>query len=119
MCESYEFEVKCLYLEVYNELIYDLFIVDSLLFELCEDFERGLVSMGLTRIVVKGSDDIMKFLYEGNECCSIDYIEVNVMSSCFYVVLEISVKCWEKSVKGKEKYVLCGKFFLVDLVGSE
>jgi kinesin family protein 18/19 len=50
MEHDYEFEVKCSYLEVYNELIYDLLVVDSTPLELREDPERGPVPMGLTRI---------------------------------------------------------------------
>ena len=117
--ESYEFEVTCSYLEVYNELIYDLLIVDSPPLELREDPERGPVPMGLTRIAVKGPDDITKLLHEGNERRSIDHTEANATSSRSHAVLEISVKRWEKSAKGKEKHVLCGKLSLVDLAGSE
>ena len=40
---DYEFEVMCSYLEVYNELIYDLLVVDSPPLELREDPERGPV----------------------------------------------------------------------------
>ena len=116
---DYEFEVTCSYLEVYNELIYDLLVVDSPPLELREDPERGPVPMGLTRIKVKGPDDITKLLHEGNERRSIDYTEANATSSRSHAVLEISVKRWEKSTNGKDKHVLCGKLSLVDLAGSE
>ena len=116
---DYEFEVMCSYLEVYNELIYDLLVVDSPPLELREDPERGPVPMGLTRIKVKGPDDITKLLHEGNERRSIDYTEANATSSRSHAVLEISVKRWEKSTNSKDKHVLCGKLSLVDLAGSE
>lgn len=119
MREEYEFEVTCSYLEVYNELIYDLLVIDSQPLELREDPERGPVPMGLTRIAVKGPDDITKVLHEGNERRSIDHTEANATSSRSHAVLEISVKRWEKACRGKEKHVLCGKLSLVDLAGSE
>lgn len=119
MRDKYEFEVTCSYLEVYNELIYDLLIVDSPPLELREDPERGPVPMGLTRIAVKGPDDITKLLHEGNERRSIDHTEANATSSRSHAVLEITVRRWAKVAKGKEKHVLCGKLSLVDLAGSE
>ena len=119
MRDKYEFEVTCSYLEVYNELIYDLLIVDSPPLELREDPERGPVPMGLTRIAVKGPDDITKLLHEGNERRSIDHTEANATSSRSHAVLEITVRRWAKVTKGKETHVLCGKLSLVDLAGSE
>lgn len=119
MRQEYEFEVTCSYLEVYNELIYDLLVVESQPLELREDPERGPVPMGLTRIAVRGPDDITKVLHEGNERRSIDHTEANATSSRSHAVLEINVKRWEKASKGKEKHVLCGKLSLVDLAGSE
>ena len=88
---DYECEVTCSYLEVYNELIYDLLVVDSPPLELREDPERGPVPMGLTRIKVKGPDDITKLLHEGNERRSIDYTEANATSSRSHAVLELSL----------------------------
>jgi len=119
MKEEYEFEVSCSYLEVYNELIYDLLVVESSPLELREDPERGPVPVGLTRIAVRCADDITKLLHEGNERRSIDYTEANATSSRSHAVLEISVKRWARRAGGKEKQVLCGKLSLVDLAGSE
>lgn len=119
MEHDYEFEVKCSYLEVYNELIYDLLVVDSTPLELREDPERGPVPMGLTRIAVTCPDDITKLLHEGNERRSVDHTEANATSSRSHAVLEISVKRWERNARSKAKHVLCGKLSLVDLAGSE
>ena len=119
MKDDYEFEVTCSYLEVYNELIYDLLVVESSPLELREDPERGPVPVGLTRIAVRCADDITRLLHEGNERRSIDYTEANATSSRSHAVLEISVKRWARRAKGKEKQVLCGKLSLVDLAGSE
>ena len=66
--------------------------------------------MGLTRIKVKGPDDITKLLHEGNERRSIDYTEANATSSRSHAVLEISVKRWENSTNSKDKHVLCVNF---------
>ncbi|KAI3746715.1 hypothetical protein L6452_09154 [Arctium lappa] len=50
---SDEFEVTCSYLEVYNEVIYDLLEKSSGHLELREDPEQGIIVVGLRCIKVK------------------------------------------------------------------
>ncbi|XP_038881855.1 kinesin-like protein KIN-8B isoform X1 [Benincasa hispida] len=114
---SDEFEVTCSYLEVYNEVIYDLLEKSSGHLELREDPEQGITVAGLKCIKVRSADKILELLNMGNSRRKTDCTEVNATSSRSHAVLEISVKR-----KQRNKYpnqVLHGKLALVDLAGSE
>ncbi|XP_024027036.1 kinesin-like protein KIN-8B [Morus notabilis] len=114
---SDEFEVTCSYLEVYNEVIYDLLEKSSGHLELREDPEQGITVAGLRCIKVHSADKILELLNLGNSRRKTESTEANVTSSRSHAVLEIIVKR-----KQKNKYrnqVMRGKLALVDLAGSE
>ncbi|XP_010652697.2 kinesin-like protein KIN-8B isoform X2 [Vitis vinifera] len=112
-----DFEVTCSYLEVYNEVIYDLLEKSSGHLELREDPEQGIVVAGLRCIKVHSADKILELLNLGNSRRKIESTEANATSSRSHAVLEITVKR-----KQRNKYrnqVIKGKLALVDLAGSE
>nr|GMD49687.1 kinesin-like protein KIN-8B [Ipomoea batatas] len=112
-----KFEVTCSYLEVYNEVIYDLLEKSSGHLELREDPEQGIVVAGLRCIKVNSTDKILELLNLGNSRRKTDSTEVNLTSSRSHAVLEITV-----TRKQSNKYpnqVMKGKLALVDLAGSE
>lgn len=114
---SDEFEVTCSYLEVYNEVIYDLLERSSGHLELREDPEQGIIVAGLRCIKVHSADKILELLNLGNSRRKTESTEVNSTSSRSHAVLEIAVKR-----KQRNKYrnqVMRGKLALVDLAGSE
>ncbi|XP_019183005.1 PREDICTED: kinesin-like protein KIN-8B isoform X2 [Ipomoea nil] len=114
---SDKFEVTCSYLEVYNEVIYDLLEKSSSHLELREDPEQGIVVAGLRCIKVKSADKILELLNLGNSRRKTDSTEANEASSRSHAVLEIQV-----TRKQSAKYpnqVIKGKLALVDLAGSE
>ncbi|TXG60016.1 hypothetical protein EZV62_014589 [Acer yangbiense] len=114
---SDHFDVTCSYLEVYNEVIYDLLEKSSGHLELREDPENGIVVAGLRCIKVHSADKILELLNLGNSRRKTESTEVNATSSRSHAVLEITVKR-----KQKNKYrnqVMRGKLALVDLAGSE
>ncbi|XP_031095875.1 kinesin-like protein KIN-8B isoform X2 [Ipomoea triloba] len=114
---SDKFEVTCSYLEVYNEVIYDLLEKSSSHLELREDPEQGIVVAGLRCIKVKSADKILELLNLGNSRRKTDSTEANEASSRSHAVLEIKV-----TRKQSAKYpnqVIKGKLALVDLAGSE
>ncbi|PIN00348.1 Kinesin-like protein [Handroanthus impetiginosus] len=114
---SDNFEVTCSYLEVYNEVIYDLLEKSSGHLELREDPEQGIIVAGLRSIRVNSADKILELLNLGNSRRKTDSTEVNETSSRSHAVLEISV-----TRKQQEKYpnqVIRGRLALVDLAGSE
>ncbi|KAD4888320.1 hypothetical protein E3N88_20393 [Mikania micrantha] len=111
------FEVTCSYLEVYNEVIYDLLEKSSGHLELREDPEQGITVAGLRCIKVNSADKILELLKVGNSRRKTDSTDANETSSRSHAVLEITVLR-----KQKRKYrsqVIRGKLALVDLAGSE
>ncbi|KAI3462631.1 hypothetical protein Pfo_019294 [Paulownia fortunei] len=114
---SDDFEVTCSYLEVYNEVIYDLLEKSSGHLELREDPEQGIIVAGLRSIKVNSADRILELLNLGNSRRKTESTEVNETSSRSHAVLEISVI--RKQQKEYPKQVIRGKLALVDLAGSE
>ncbi|XP_031255830.1 kinesin-like protein KIN-8B isoform X2 [Pistacia vera] len=114
---SDEFEVTCSYLEVHNEVIYDLLEKSSGHLELREDPVHGMVVAGLRCIKVHSADKILELLNLGNSRRKTESTEANATSSRSHAVLEITVK---RKQKNKYRYqVMRGKLALVDLAGSE
>ncbi|GJN23159.1 hypothetical protein PR202_gb10783 [Eleusine coracana subsp. coracana] len=111
------FEVSCSYLEVYNEVIYDLLEKSSGHLELREDPVHGIIVAGLKRIKVHSADRILELLNIGNSRRKTESTEANATSSRSHAVLEITVKRKQKGQYGSQ--VLRGKLALVDLAGSK
>ncbi|XWS41704.1 hypothetical protein CRYUN_Cryun17cG0105600 [Craigia yunnanensis] len=114
---SDEFEVTCSYLEVYNEVIYDLLEKSSGSLELREDPEQGIIVAGLRSIKVHSTDKILELLNLGNSRRKTENTEANVTSSRSHAVLEITVR--RKQRNKYKNQVMRGKLALVDLAGSE
>ncbi|KAK4760920.1 hypothetical protein SAY87_005813 [Trapa incisa] len=114
---SDEFEVNCSYLEVYNEVIYDLLEKTSGHLELREDPTQGIVVAGLRSIKVRSADKILELLNLGNSRRKTESTEANATSSRSHAVLEITVKRKQKSKYPNQ--LIRGKLALVDLAGSE
>ncbi|ONK74518.1 uncharacterized protein A4U43_C03F7200 [Asparagus officinalis] len=111
------FEVACSYLEVYNEVIYDLLEKSSGHLELREDPVNGIIVAGLRSIKVHSADRILELLNVGNSRRKTESTEANATSSRSHAVLEITVK--RKQKNQYKSQVLRGKLALVDLAGSE
>ncbi|GFR44052.1 hypothetical protein Agub_g5212, partial [Astrephomene gubernaculifera] len=112
-----DFSVTCSYLEVYNEIIYDLLVRSSSPLELREDPELGVVVAGLKHITVTSAAEIMSLLEEGNRRRKTEATDANAQSSRSHAVLEITVR---RTPKNHYKVTqLRGKLSLVDLAGSE
>ncbi|OVA07337.1 Kinesin [Macleaya cordata] len=114
---SDDFEVTCSYLEVYNEVIYDLLEKSSGHLELREDPEQGIIVAGLRCIKVHSADRILELLNLGNSRRKTESTEANATSSRSHAVLEITVK--RKHRNQYQNQVIRGKLALVDLAGSE
>ncbi|VFQ70298.1 unnamed protein product [Cuscuta campestris] len=114
---SDKFDVTCSYLEVYNEVIYDLLEKSSSHLELRENPGQGIVVAGLRCIKVKSSDKILELLNLGNSRRKTDTTEANETSSRSHAVLEIQVT--RKLCAKYPNQVIKGKLALVDLAGSE
>ena len=114
---EYKFDVVCSYLEVYNEVIYDLLEEKSGNLELREDPNEGVTVAGLKKIKVTSPDHILELLREGNNRRKTESTDANGASSRSHAVLEISVKRSQKNQYVSQ--ILKGKLALVDLAGSE
>ena len=114
MSKEYVFEVTCSYLEVYNELIYDLLVQDSPSLDLRDTPERGATVQGLQRIEVKNTDNVMDLLREGNLRRKTEPTEANAVSSRSHAVLEINVSRRARA-RGYKSETVLGKLALVDL----
>ncbi|KAG0625210.1 hypothetical protein M758_2G036500 [Ceratodon purpureus] len=114
---DYEFEVTCSYLEVYNEVIYDLLERSSGHLELREDPDQGITVAGLKRIKVSSAEKILELLTQGNNRRKTESTDANATSSRSHAVLEIMVK--RKQRNHYRAQTLRGKLALVDLAGSE
>mmetsp|Transcript_68250 Transcript_68250/g.215896 ORF Transcript_68250/g.215896 Transcript_68250/m.215896 type:complete len:454 (-) Transcript_68250:46-1407(-) len=112
-----EWEVSCSYLEVYNEVIYDLLIPNSGACELREDPELGPTVAGLKRIKVQSAEKIFSLLREGNMRRKTESTDANATSSRSHAVLEIVVNRSDRNHYSKQVYT--GKMALVDLAGAE
>ncbi|KAL9241674.1 hypothetical protein vseg_015756 [Gypsophila vaccaria] len=112
-----DFEVSCSYLEVYNEVIYDLLEKSSGNLELREDPEQGVTVAGLRSIKVHSAVKILELLTLGNSRRKTESTESNATSSRSHAVLEITVQRRQKC--DYQRRILKGKLALVDLAGSE
>lgn len=114
---SEDFEVSCSYLEVYNEIIYDLLVPNSGSLELREDPDQGILVSGLRRVQVSDANAIMALLSAGNGRRKTEATNANATSSRSHAVLEVVVRRTERNrYVGK---VMRGKLAMVDLAGSE
>ncbi|KAI5056588.1 hypothetical protein GOP47_0028406 [Adiantum capillus-veneris] len=115
--KDHKYEVTCSYLEVYNEVIYDLLERSSRHLELREDPEQGIIVPGLRRVQVNSAAKILELLHVGNSRRKTERTDANAISSRSHAVLEITVKKYCRNHLGSQ--VLQGKISLVDLAGSE
>ncbi|CAM6024935.1 unnamed protein product [Sphagnum balticum] len=114
---EYEFEVTASYLEVYNEVIYDLLESSSGHLELREDPDQGITVAGLKRIQVCSAEKILELLTQGNSRRKTESTDANATSSRSHAVMEIIVKRRQRNQY--RPHIVKGKLALVDLAGSE
>ena len=114
-----QIDVTCSYLEVYNEIIYDLLQPTAAQrgLDLREDPENGPQVAGLRRLKVQSAEKIFQLLREGNLRRRTESTDANAESSRSHAVLEIVVRRSDKNHYAKNVYT--GKLALVDLAGAE
>ena len=112
-----EYTVDCSYLEVYNELIYDLLVPDSPALDLREDPKKGPVVAGLTTTSVENTSEIFAILSAGNSRRKTEPTQMNSVSSRSHAVLQVLVRRYESDEKTKSK--MSARLSMVDLAGSE
>eukprot|EP00240_Pyramimonas_obovata_P003097 CAMPEP_0118942516 /NCGR_PEP_ID=MMETSP1169-20130426/36328_1 /TAXON_ID=36882 /ORGANISM="Pyramimonas obovata, Strain CCMP722" /LENGTH=667 /DNA_ID=CAMNT_0006887545 /DNA_START=398 /DNA_END=2398 /DNA_ORIENTATION=- len=114
---DYHAEVTCSYLEVYNELIYDLLVPRSTPLDVREDPHGGIKVAGLRALKVTNASDMTRLLEEGNRRRKTEPTSANATSSRSHAVLEISVTQTARNQVHSQQ--VSSKLTMVDLAGSE
>lgn len=107
--------VECSYLEIYNENVRDLLNAGgSSALKVRQHPRRGVYVEGLTKVGVKGNEDVLRLLEGGGKIRAVASTNMNASSSRSHAILTLVVKNHRAS--GSE---LVSHIHLVDLAGSE
>lgn len=121
-CPNREFLLRVSFVEIYNEMIYDLLgdVKDSMI-NIREDPKRG-VYVPATEIVITDFDSISKALNKGMSRRTVESTAMNETSSRSHSIFKLVVESRERACEGQEEpdgAVLVANLTLVDLAGSE
>ena len=119
---DFESKVTISYLEIYNEIIFDLLSPvpaneqkGEINFQ--EDSKGNVVVKGLTKHVVANEEEAFNLLFEGESNRTVSEHQLNKASTRSHCIFTISIEMKSK-VESSEK-VLTSKLNFVDLAGSE
>ncbi|CAD7937394.1 unnamed protein product [Amoebophrya sp. A25] len=118
--EDKVFDIKCSFLEVYNENIRDLLSTkkDEYL-DLREDPIKGMAVAGIEEVSnLSSAHEIMTLLKQANRNRTSEPTAANETSSRSHAVMCVTVEQQEKTA-GIGKVLEIGKFSVIDLAGSE
>jgi kinesin family protein 18/19 len=117
--EDRVFEVKCSFLEVYNENIRDLLRPDGDYLDIREDPVKGMCVAGISEVGgLESANEIMSLLHQGNRQRTTEATGANVTSSRSHAVLQVVVEQRDRTA-GIVAQVNVGKLSMIDLAGSE
>lgn len=124
--------IRASYLQIYNEVIFDLLRTDRSNLQIREDKRKGVFVEGLSEWAVRSPTDIYGLMKKGQQSRATAATKLNDVSSrshaVFIIVVEqmsiISDENGNKNPKNFEnedafKHIKVGKLNLVDLAGSE
>ena len=119
---EYESKVTISYLEIYNEIIFDLLSPipaneqkGEIHFQ--EDAKGNVVVKGLSKHIVANEEEAFNLLFEGESNRTVSEHQLNKASTRSHCIFTISIEMKSK-VESSEK-VLTSKLNFVDLAGSE
>lgn len=121
--KEFSYLVKCSYMQIYNDKVYDLLCdrkrSKHLGIREREDVQGKVKAMvvGLSAVVVHSMEEVLTLLRRGECNRAIRDTELNAESSRSHAILQMLVECNLKS--GEETMTTYGKMNLVDLAGSE
>ena len=116
--DEFDFEVSVSCLEVYNEMVYDLFTEDSSPLEMRQGQDGHYVVSKLSVLHPRTVDEVQCMLMEANKRRRQSPTDANQESSRSHAVFQITVTKKPKA-SGVTTIVLEGKLNLIDLAGSE
>mmetsp|Transcript_47100 Transcript_47100/g.74359 ORF Transcript_47100/g.74359 Transcript_47100/m.74359 type:complete len:865 (+) Transcript_47100:160-2754(+) len=113
------FEVKCSFLEVYNENIRDLLRPDGDYLDIREDPVKGMCVAGISEVGgLESANEIMTLLHQANRHRTTESTCANVTSSRSHAVLQVIVEKRDRTAAIVAQ-VNVGKLSMIDLAGSE
>eukprot|EP00931_Biecheleriopsis_adriatica_P101901 TRINITY_DN76950_c0_g1_i1.p1 TRINITY_DN76950_c0_g1~~TRINITY_DN76950_c0_g1_i1.p1 ORF type:complete len:965 (+),score=229.25 TRINITY_DN76950_c0_g1_i1:204-3098(+) len=116
---EHHFEIKCSFLEVYNENVRDLLKPDSDFLDIREDPVKGMCVAGISEVGgLESADEIMALLQQANKHRTTEATGANVTSSRSHAVLQVMVHQRDRSAD-IVSHVNLGKLSMIDLAGSE
>jgi kinesin family protein 6/9 len=118
-----EYVVRCTYMEIYNEKIFDL-LADLSSAEARTEFTigeekggRGVHVRGLTEVAVKSEEEALNLLFSGELGRTTAQHKLNRRSNRSHSIFTVYVQ--QRSRSGVSEKTLCSKLSIVDLAGSE
>mmetsp|Transcript_12616 Transcript_12616/g.28613 ORF Transcript_12616/g.28613 Transcript_12616/m.28613 type:complete len:980 (+) Transcript_12616:149-3088(+) len=113
------FQVKCSFLEVYNENIRDLLRPDGDYLDVREDPVKGMCVAGISEVGgLESAEEIMSLLHQANKHRTTEATGANVTSSRSHAVLQVIVEQRDRTADIVAQ-VNVGKLSMIDLAGSE
>ena len=120
---EYEFNIQISYLEIYNEIMFDLlpedgkFLGERANIEFQEDNKGNVIVKGLTKHKVTNEEECFNLLFEGESNRTISEHKLNQGSSRSHCLFMIQLEMKSK-IESTEK-IMVSKLNFVDLAGSE
>eukprot|EP00930_Biecheleria_cincta_P039527 TRINITY_DN27167_c0_g5_i1.p1 TRINITY_DN27167_c0_g5~~TRINITY_DN27167_c0_g5_i1.p1 ORF type:complete len:978 (-),score=188.26 TRINITY_DN27167_c0_g5_i1:18-2951(-) len=112
-------EVKCSFLEVYNENVRDLLRPDGDFLDIREDPVKGMCVAGISEVGgLESAEEIMALLQQANKHRTTESTGANITSSRSHAVLQVTVHQRDRAADIVAKVNL-GKLSMIDLAGSE
>eukprot|EP00440_Ansanella_granifera_P058040 gb/GFBE01062913.1/.p1 GENE.gb/GFBE01062913.1/~~gb/GFBE01062913.1/.p1 ORF type:complete len:972 (+),score=206.26 gb/GFBE01062913.1/:1-2916(+) len=116
---NHVFEVKCSFVEVYNENVRDLLNPDGDFLDIREDPVKGMCVAGISEVGgLESAEEIMALLQQANRNRTTEATGANVTSSRSHAVLQVMVHKRDRSADIVAQVNL-GKLSMIDLAGSE
>nr|XP_022913049.1 chromosome-associated kinesin KIF4A [Onthophagus taurus] len=115
---GYEFSVSVSFIEIYQEVVYDLLANrprEQCSVELREDV-KGIIIPGLTEEIVKTPLEALEFLTKGSQGRAMASTNMNSQSSRSHAIYTVNISMLKKDDSNQNK---TARFHLVDLAGSE
>lgn len=116
------FLVRCSYLEIYNEEVYDLLTeakkgTPPVKLEIKENNDKGIFVKDLKQVIVKSIPEMESLMNQGQNNRKTASTLMNSESSRSHSIFTIYIETAEQTEKGQR--IKAGKLNLVDLAGSE
>lgn len=117
-CVDIEFDVKCSFLEIYNENIFDLLDANDKKIQIREDKEQGVYAECCSEEKVTCIQDVLQLISKGTRNRKIASTNMNRESSRSHAVFTAIIKMIQ-TLSSDEQIIKTARFHIVDLAGSE